>query len=309
MESFFLAETTKYLYLLFDPDNIINNNGGTGTIIETPNGECIIETGAYIFNTEAHPIDMGALSCCYDVPQQNLLADYDTAKFQGDIFEYSVNEDESKYRKYDHLPSSNVTVNIQTKIDPEETRKNIVAEIMNVLKENKQNREKLQNTASVDDSIILPIDVKKEKMEIEEPVEIVKLPPARDSDDNKSSIQKAIPTDFVTYDEVNASTEAPAAISTTTEQNLQNLNSTQLKTIFNQEKYLDENVANTSMLSEFVHSILKSTLPSKPKFNPQTLLEKIRANGYNRNLTQNYNLLTCKAQPYLQRITVLGEFF
>jgi hypothetical protein len=27
MESFFLAETTKYLYLLFDPDNFIHNPG------------------------------------------------------------------------------------------------------------------------------------------------------------------------------------------------------------------------------------------------------------------------------------------
>ncbi|CRK95583.1 CLUMA_CG009044, isoform A [Clunio marinus] len=56
MESFFLAETTKYLYLLFDPDNFLNSDGGYGTVLETHNGECIIES-SYIFNTEAHPID------------------------------------------------------------------------------------------------------------------------------------------------------------------------------------------------------------------------------------------------------------
>lgn len=33
MESCFLAETTKYLYLLFDPDHYLNNNGGIGTLI------------------------------------------------------------------------------------------------------------------------------------------------------------------------------------------------------------------------------------------------------------------------------------
>ncbi|XP_019872815.1 ER degradation-enhancing alpha-mannosidase-like protein 2 [Aethina tumida] len=65
MESFFLAETTKYLYLLFDTDNFIHNQGDHGKIIQTPNGECIIETGGYIFNTEAHPIDPGALRCCH----------------------------------------------------------------------------------------------------------------------------------------------------------------------------------------------------------------------------------------------------
>jgi len=64
MESFFLAETTKYLYLLFDPDNFIHNNGSTGTVIQTPNGECVIDAGGYFFNTEAHPIDVASVYCC-----------------------------------------------------------------------------------------------------------------------------------------------------------------------------------------------------------------------------------------------------
>lgn len=71
MESFFLAETLKYLYLLFDEDNFLHNNGGEGTIIhyrkeQSPDEQsCVIESGGYIFNTEAHPIDVAALSCCY----------------------------------------------------------------------------------------------------------------------------------------------------------------------------------------------------------------------------------------------------
>lgn len=72
MESFFLAETTKYLYLLFDTENFMHNQGNQGTVIETPNGQCIIETGGYIFNTEAHPIDASALHCCHDVPKMRL---------------------------------------------------------------------------------------------------------------------------------------------------------------------------------------------------------------------------------------------
>lgn len=52
MESFFLAETTKYLYLLFDPDNFIHNDGGHGKVWNTAGGrECIIDSGGYIFNT------------------------------------------------------------------------------------------------------------------------------------------------------------------------------------------------------------------------------------------------------------------
>ncbi|KAK7480421.1 hypothetical protein BaRGS_00028340 [Batillaria attramentaria] len=64
MESFFLAETTKYLYLLFDQDNFLHNNGSHGTLVHTPNGDCVIDTGGYIFNTEAHPMDLAAVHCC-----------------------------------------------------------------------------------------------------------------------------------------------------------------------------------------------------------------------------------------------------
>ena len=62
MESFFLAETVKYLYLLFDPDNFIHNNGSTFDAVITPYGECVLGAGGYIFNTEAHPIDPAALN-------------------------------------------------------------------------------------------------------------------------------------------------------------------------------------------------------------------------------------------------------
>ncbi|XP_061181375.1 ER degradation-enhancing alpha-mannosidase-like protein 2 [Saccostrea echinata] len=64
MESFFLAETTKYLYLLFDPDNFIHNNGSHGTVIHTPNGECVVDAGGYFFTSEAHPIDAASVYCC-----------------------------------------------------------------------------------------------------------------------------------------------------------------------------------------------------------------------------------------------------
>lgn len=52
MESFFLAETTKYLYLLFDPDNFIHNDGRHGKVWNTVGDrECVIDAGGYVFNT------------------------------------------------------------------------------------------------------------------------------------------------------------------------------------------------------------------------------------------------------------------
>jgi len=72
MESFFLAETTKYLYLLFDPDNFLHNRGTQAEEVETEHGTCMVEAGGYIFNTEAHPIDPAALACCSGPSQQEL---------------------------------------------------------------------------------------------------------------------------------------------------------------------------------------------------------------------------------------------
>ena len=51
MESFFLAETTKYLYLLFDPDNFLHNPGSAASVVETPRGPCVLHAGGYVFNT------------------------------------------------------------------------------------------------------------------------------------------------------------------------------------------------------------------------------------------------------------------
>lgn len=45
MESFFLAETTKYLYLIFDTQNFIHNSGGHGSVIWTPGGQCVVDAG------------------------------------------------------------------------------------------------------------------------------------------------------------------------------------------------------------------------------------------------------------------------
>lgn len=66
MESFFLAETTKYLYLLFDEHNFIHQSNGSvdQQIKATQLPSCNPGSAGYIFNTEAHPIDIGAIHCC-----------------------------------------------------------------------------------------------------------------------------------------------------------------------------------------------------------------------------------------------------
>ena len=51
MESFFLAETTKYLYLLFDEENWLHNTGGSGVVMNVRGRNCVVEAGGYIFNS------------------------------------------------------------------------------------------------------------------------------------------------------------------------------------------------------------------------------------------------------------------
>lgn len=80
MESFYLAETTKYLYLLFDEDNFLHNDGAEGDRLQTPYGDCTVNAGSYIFNTEAHPIDMSALYCCHDI-RDDIFDDLDIRMF------------------------------------------------------------------------------------------------------------------------------------------------------------------------------------------------------------------------------------
>ncbi|XP_037336466.2 ER degradation-enhancing alpha-mannosidase-like protein 2 [Pungitius pungitius] len=67
MESFFLAETIKYLYLLFDPAHFLHGGGTEGDGSWEEGGEgggCVLGAGGFIFNTEAHPLDPAALHCC-----------------------------------------------------------------------------------------------------------------------------------------------------------------------------------------------------------------------------------------------------
>ena len=45
MESFFLSETTKYLYLLFDTENFIHNPGNEATVHRTERRQCFLDAG------------------------------------------------------------------------------------------------------------------------------------------------------------------------------------------------------------------------------------------------------------------------
>lgn len=68
-----LIFTIRYLYLLFDTENFIHGDGGlSGKPHRVASRTCLLDTGAYIFNTEAHPMDAGALDCCHGPTERDI---------------------------------------------------------------------------------------------------------------------------------------------------------------------------------------------------------------------------------------------
>lgn len=304
MESFFLAETTKYLYLLFDPDNFLNSDGNYGTVIETQNGECIIES-SYIFNTEAHPIDVGALKCCHDVPRESLVKGFNRKKFLGE----SVTSFDVKNEVFEETKIEIEEIPERT---TEDFKKLIMNELFGASMKVKRKIEDLQKrfepklkSREKGESFNLKINIVEPKEDAEnatdvdkEPIEVVKLPPALDSDNvdtqTKSAEVEEIKNDVIRRDRRHEEIDNPPVIDNTREVKITKPSSD----------------SNNSVLTDFVKTILKTARKPK-KFDAQLLLEKIRETKFPRNETWDtkYELLTCKAQPYLQRISVMGEFY
>jgi len=74
MESFFIAETLKYLYLLFDEDHWLHHNEPLAEKLRVDGkGVCLFHKSPWVFNTEAHPIDPSALECCHESEEDREL--------------------------------------------------------------------------------------------------------------------------------------------------------------------------------------------------------------------------------------------
>lgn len=355
MESFFLAETTNYLYLLFDPDNFLNNNGGHGEVIETPNGECVIEAGGYIFNTEAHPIDPAALRCCYEIPRMDLLASYNRKDYLGEPIRFDMTVEEAPEEVLEAEQMVEVVTNsssggaLGTVAELLASKERLITEIMNMISSKKEESMKTKTVAETEtreDDIILAVQKTEQRPEKDTAqVEIIKTTrvveneaatrigreKARDVEVESGVGEVEEVTEEVQQQQENLDDD-PEGDDEEEEEGqerpaLKYFDESQLAKPEDQEPMLtapdgttDEAVLaegakeNSSMLTDFVETLLNATTirPRRVrKFDPQQLLEKIRVMAANAtNIGErDYKLLTCKAQPYLQRISVLGEFF
>lgn len=290
MESFFLAETTKYLYLLFDPDNFLNSDGRYGTIIDTKNGECIIES-SYIFNTEAHPIDLGALRCCHDLPRESLVKGFSRQKYLGDVAIEKLNDDDSsKTDDLDEEFKSN-----------DEFKQQLLEEIIEALS---NTNKKMKDSSDLQKRLVEVSNRQKQEKEQEIKEEQHANADEEDIDDEKLEVIK-LSTNELESDDVN---QSKLDNNLKSDDLVKNQVKTDIKII---KKSPEKN--NNSIITEFVKNILKTAQAKPKKFDPQMLLEKIKTNsfGFTRNdtWTTKYDLLTCKAQAYSNRISVMGEFY
>ncbi|XP_076762131.1 ER degradation-enhancing alpha-mannosidase-like protein 2 [Xylocopa sonorina] len=271
MESFFLAETTKYLYLLFDPDNFIHNSGQKGEIIETQWGQCIVDAGGYIFNTEAHPIDPGALYCCHR--SQNLFSD-------------------QKAKLWKFIP-----VNHQKEKE--------------TMEHNVQQQKSIENEQGD-----------------KEPIEIVKLSEMRqifinniEQSINKNSVNPIPPTNDKTDETIKIDEEGNKLNSSPDTEPLkvqvvappsEIYKADDSENIDTYETYTtSEGHYSTPTTRNNTESFVKQ-ISTKSRFEPQILFENIRKRNLyptNDSARLNYQLLSCQSQSFLQRISIIGEFF
>lgn len=283
MESFFLAETTKYLYLLFDPENFIHNNGSCGEVIQMSAGNCVIGSGGYVFNTEAHPIDVAAVYCCSakHFEHQMLLQD-----FQKSMDLHSILE----------ITDSNDFLKIFRKKKKTAHHKHNIRRIDLINKPQMSKESSEPNVDSTSD-VLNPVNSSE--------YELFNINGPNDIDVNESDFQ----SDNV-YDENNNS-----VIQTETNI-LQNKSE-----IIDLDSYSADETINIST-EEMTESTQPQFNSSVTKNNPVVTSEenstatssknnKVYVNSSDKYGIEfhNFELLACPAQPYSARLNLMGQMF
>lgn len=282
MESFFLAETTKYLYLLFDPENFIHNNGSCGEVIQMSAGNCVIGSGGYVFNTEAHPIDVAAVYCCSakHFEHQMLLQDFQKSMDLHSILEITDSNDFLKIfrnkRKTAHHKRNIRRIDLNNKF--------------HMSKESSE-----PNVDSASDELNSVNSSESESSNINGPNNI---------DANESEIQ----SDNV-YDENNSVIQTETNI-------LQNKSE-----VTDLDSYSANETINSSQ-EEVTESTQPQLNSSIPQNNPEVTSEenstatssknnKVYVNSSDKYGIEfhNFELLACPAQPYSARLNLMGQMF
>ncbi|KAM3967994.1 ER degradation-enhancing alpha-mannosidase-like protein 2 [Aphomia sociella] len=306
MESFFLSETTKYLYLLFDPDNFIHNPGVSGKVINTPNGECIVDVGGYIFNTEAHPIDPTMLYCCHEARDGINISEIHR------IYQILEEEDNIQFLTMIEGNSKNSTNDINIK---NETTPNEVTDT----NENTSNPNPQNSEHKIDQNQVL---IKTETRTGYVNIDGTERDKIKNESDLKDIVKERIISYYNNTSNLNSEIKElePSTNDETTEDELDTEAKVEVDDIIIPEKPQEaENLQPPSttkakeaykLLPKVLQEFLNSDWKTKPKCEPQSLLERIRKEKrYPDHPDVNeYKYLLTPAPSFLQRISLAGEF-
>ncbi|CAB3228590.1 unnamed protein product [Arctia plantaginis] len=297
MESFFLAETTKYLYLLFDPDNFIHNPGVHGTVINTPNGECIVDLGGYVFNTEAHPIDPSMLYCCHEAKHGINISEVHR------IYQILEEEDNIKFMTMIEASKEKVINDTTAIIEPKEAVNISEPDFKNEISEKLDQNQVLIKTETRTGYVNID-GTEREKTKNESLVDIVKERINSYYNNTNSLEQKEDST--TSLEENTSSTEYENKFDVDdiiVPQHSQDIEPLQTPSGNRAREVF-------KMLPKVIQDFLNSDWKAREKCEPQHLLDRIRKEKRypDHSDTKRYELLLTPAPSFLQRISLAGEF-
>ncbi|XP_072942090.1 ER degradation-enhancing alpha-mannosidase-like protein 2 [Epargyreus clarus] len=302
MESFFLAETTKYLYLLFDPDNFIHNPGVKGKVINTPNGECIVDVGGYIFNTEAHPIDPTMLYCCHEARQGINISEVHRV--------YQILEEEDN-------------IQFMTMIDATTIKQQNITNTTEGTHQNdlESNQNVTQNNTTVDDSDnVVQQDQNQVLIKTETRTGYVNIDGTeREKVKNETNLSDIVKERIHRFynksknnPKDNENTNATPENSTDEESNVEVDDIIIPRQPEEMEKILasDTKTKAFKILPKVLQEFLSSEWKARSKCEPQHMLERIRKEKRypDHPHVDQYQLLLTPAPSFLERISLAGEF-
>jgi len=299
MESFFLAETTKYLYLLFDEDNFVHNPGNTATVHRTPHGECVVDAGGYVFNTEAHLIDPAALQCCsshtIDEIEAHLNLD-NLSEFVGDTVPVRLQQIETE-RQVEAEKRREEREAYQRKMEEQRAklrraRKQVAppnGSAVNVTVNSKSELERDQLLTSADDHVVGDHVVGNNAPNFSETIE-----------SNGSSLHS--PTKQVLIKRQTKDETVVEVVQDDLEQDDSGI-----------KESADKSLLEASSLLETFSGMLDNYLTTAEDFD----IEVFRAKVYNSQNSvmieqkwyNDHSILSCPAKHFLERFSVQGEFF
>ena len=318
MESFFLAETTKYLYLLFDPDNFIHNKGNVADIVETPGGVCMLDAGGYIFNTEAHPIDPAALQCCSGLSEKeiksrlalemvDILNPSKIKEFKGDLVPERIKMLERKRLK-DSQEKKERERQVREKI--EALAKEAQEAAAERERKNEEKRRMIQearemkiNSTSNGDDVVQPTAEEEDEGEDEEDEAEEDEVEDEDPEFTKQSSSPTVSSD---------SKESHSDVLLTKQSQGETLSTAG---IVQPEKMVNVFETKVNPLVSAISNIVNQFLPVESQdFNLEKFAAKLASDKESkmvveRSWTRDYSVMTCPALRFTDRFLFYGEFF